>query len=117
MNEISDITVAGTSLNLRDSEAIGNTIGRLFWYYYADDRDIVFVDNRPLAIREAAKGEGSSIHTIGASAVHVHGIGPGLADGMFYAFGQFGDWQDLRHRTWAYGVEVGYQLPALWGRP
>ncbi len=117
MPEISDITVAGTSFNLRDSKAIGNTIGQLFWYYYTDDRDIVFLDNRPLAVREQARGQGSKIHTIGAWAAHVEEIGPGLADGMVYWFGQFGDWQELDHGAWAYGAEAGYQFPKLWGSP
>lgn len=117
MPQISDITLAGTTFNLRDSKTIGNTVGRLLWYYYADNRDIVFMDNRPLAVREASVGQGMSIHTIGASAARVEEIGPGLADASFYAFGQLGDWQGLDNRAWAYGVEAGYQFPKIWGSP
>lgn len=117
MPTIGKVNVAGASLSLRDSETLGNTIARLSWYYYSDDRDIVFVDNRPLASREAAKGQGSSIHTVGGHAAHAVEIGPGVADGTVYAFGQFGDWQNQQQASWAYGVEAGYQFKEIWAAP
>lgn len=117
MHTITDINVAGVTLNLRDSETVGNTLGRLFWTYYSDDRDLVVVDNRPEAERKNTKGQPIQIHTVGGSAAHVLPLGPGLVDGMFYGYGQFGDWQDLEQSAWAYGVEVGYQLPDLWASP
>src|SRR4030095_16579365 len=61
-----DITLGGLSLNLKDGPAVGPTIARLFWIYYGDERDVVFLDNRPLPVREAERGEGAEIHTIGA---------------------------------------------------
>jgi hypothetical protein len=112
-----DITVGGIALNLKESAALGPTIGRLFWYYYGDSRDVVFVDNRPLAERQAARGQSANIHTIGASAVRVEPLGPGTGDATAYGFGQFGDWQDLTQRSWAYGAEAGYRLTGVWARP
>jgi hypothetical protein len=112
-----DVTLGGVAANLKDAPAVGPTLARLFWYYYGDQRDILYVDNRPLPVRQAAIGEHSQIHTIGADVVRLQPFGPGTADGMAYGFGQFGDYQDLTQRAWAYGVEVGYRLQDLWAQP
>jgi len=112
-----DIRVGGVALNLKESPAVGPTIARLFWYYYGDDRDVVFLDNRPLPAREADRGEETHLHTIGGHLVRAQMLGPGIADGMAYAFGQFGDWQSLDHQAWAYGAEVGYRLTDIWAKP
>lgn len=112
-----DITLGGVALNLPDSPQLGNTIGRLFWFVYDDQRDVVFLDNRPLPVRQADKGQSATIHTIGANAIHALQLGPGMADGMAYGFGQFGDWQSQQQSSWAYGVEAGYQLTDVWSRP
>jgi hypothetical protein len=112
-----DITVGGVALNLKESPSFGPMIGRLFWYYYGDFRDVLYVDNRPLAARQAAQGESSNIHTVGAHLVRVEALGPGTADGMAYGFGQFGNYQELTQLAWAYGVEVGYRLPGVWAKP
>ena len=112
-----DIDLGGLALNLPDSPQLGSTIGRLFWFAYHDYRDVVYLDNRPLPVRQAEKGESSTIHTIGANAIHVAELGPGFADGMAYGFGQFGNWQSQNHSAWAYGVEAGYQVADVWSRP
>lgn len=112
-----DITVAGGAINLKESPLLGSTIGRFFWYYYEDDRDVVFLDNRPLPVREAERGQGADLHTVGAHVVRAQALGPGTADGMAYAFGQFGDWQSQTQRAWAYGAELGYRLQGVWSKP
>lgn len=112
-----DIDLAGLSLDLPDSPALGSSIGRLFWLVYHDGRDVLYVDNRPLPVRQAARGESSTIHTIGANAIHVERIGPGLADAMVYGYGQFGNYQDQDHSAWAYGVEAGYRFTGAWSEP
>ncbi len=117
MSEISQITVAGATANLRDSGLFGNTLGRLSYYYYSDDRNLVAADNRPEAVRTSTKAEPIEVHTLALSAAHTLPLGPGVVDGMFYGFGQVGDWQGLNHGAWAYGVELGYQLPEVWGSP
>src|SRR5262249_30674304 len=76
-----------------------------------------YVDNRPLAARQAAKGKSTSLHTLGANAIHVEEIGPGLADGLAYGFGQLGDYQEQRQSSWAYGAELGYQLQSVGAKP
>jgi hypothetical protein len=117
MPTITDINVAGATLNLRDGARFGKTVGHVSYYYYRDDRNLVATDNRPDAARIAARARPIAIQTLGASAAHVEEIGPGLADGLFYSYGQFGDWQGLNQSSWAYGFELGYQFTNLWSSP
>jgi hypothetical protein len=112
-----DITIGGLALNLKESEQLGPMIGRLFWYYYGDRRDVVFLDNRPLPRRQADRGQSADLHTIGAHLVRLQSLGPGSADGLLYAFGQFGDWQSQQQRAWAYGAEMGYRFDEIWAKP
>ena len=79
--------------------------------------DVVYVDNRPSAALTADKGRSARIHAIGANLVHVVPLGPGAVDGLTYGYGQFGDWQSLTQRAWAYGVEAGYRLTDVWAKP
>lgn len=120
-NEGMNITVAGGSLNLKDSpavmDAVGRTLARVFYLYYQDDRDLVFLDNRPLAQRRADKGRAARIHTVGASAVHVEPLGPGNVDLMAYGFAQVGAWQSQTQDSYAWGTEVGYQLRDVFAKP
>ncbi|MGH7788235.1 MAG: alginate export family protein, partial [Candidatus Binatia bacterium] len=112
-----DITLGGGAVNLKESTVLGPTIARLFWYYYGDHRDVLFLDNRPLEVRRAEIGEPAEISTVGAHIVRLEPLGPGIADAMAYGFGQFGEWQSLTQRAWAYGVELGYRLPDVWAKP
>jgi hypothetical protein len=86
------------------------TDARLFYFLYNDNRDVVRLDNRPLAVREADM-EATTVHTIGANGAHIKPLGPGRADILGWTAGQFGNWQSQTHRAWAYDVEIGYQLP------
>ncbi len=116
-----DITVAGGSLYLKDSPAveksIGKTIGRIFYVYYGDDRDVVFLDNRPLALRTADRGRSALLHTIGGNVVHAVPAGPGTLDAMAYGMAQVGQWQSQDQSAYAWGTELGYQLASVWSKP
>jgi hypothetical protein len=113
-----DINLAGAALDLKTLEALGGlTIGQLAYYYYDDFRDVVFLDNRPLPVRQADQGMPAHLSTIGANVVHVHPLGPGFVDAVAYGYGQFGEWQSLDQESWAYGVETGYRLTSLWAAP
>lgn len=119
--EVSEVLVAGGSLNLKDSDAvaaeIGKTVARIQYIYYQDERDLVFLDNRPLALRRADLGRAARIHTIGGSAIHLEPLGPGLADLVAYGFAQTGAWQSQEQSSYAWGAEVGYRLPDVWSKP
>ena len=116
-----DVTVAGAALYLKDSPAVttslGKTIGRLFYIYYGDTRNVLFLDNRPLALRKADIGQPANLHTIGGNAVHVEPLGPGQADFMAYGMAQVGSWQSQDQSSYAWGTDVGYQLPEVWANP
>lgn len=116
MDTIVDVNVAGITMNLRDGEWFGHTLGRLAWYAYNDTRpDVVVVDNT--LTLPPQKGANISLHTIGGHLARVEPAGPGQFDGMAYGFGQFGDWQGQSQGAWAFGAELGYQLPDLWASP
>lgn len=84
---------------------------------YGDDRDVLFFDDRPLALRRADLGRDANLHTIGGSAVRVEPLGPGNLDAMAYGPAQMGSWQSQGQRSYAWGTEVGYQLPDVWAKP
>ena len=108
---IDDIDVAGVSLTAVNPPGLDPTDARIFWIYYDDSRDVVRLDNRSLAVRTAQANRATTIHTIGANAMHVFPIGPGRLDVLAWVAGQTGDWQSQDHRAWAYDLEAGYQFP------
>jgi len=113
-----DVNLIGAVLSKKEFDWFGTTVGQLSYYYHDDFReDVVYVDNRPSAALNADKGRSARIHTIGANLVHVVPLGPGAVDGLTYGYGQFGDWQSLTQRAWAYGVEAGYRLTDVWAKP
>ncbi|HZR82513.1 MAG TPA: alginate export family protein [Candidatus Binatia bacterium] len=113
-----DIDLAGGAISLPDSPELGATFAQLVWIYYHDYRDVTYVDNRPLAVRQAATGRSATLHTIGANAAHVFdGVGPGAIDAVAYGFGQLGDYQGQSDGAWAYGFEAGYRFTETWARP
>ncbi len=111
-----EIGVAGVSASLKALEALPGTNARVFGLWYRDRREVVPVDNRPLAVRQADDGD-IQIYTIGANATHVHAIGPGKADFLLWGAIQTGDWLSQDQDSWAYAVEMGYQLPGVWSAP
>ncbi|HZR79897.1 MAG TPA: alginate export family protein [Candidatus Binatia bacterium] len=113
---IAQINVAGASASLKPSEAFPGSLARLFAIYYADSRNVVWVDNRPLEDRKADH-DSSLIWTLGTDFMHVEPIGPGQADVLLWGLGQFGHWQSLDHRAWAFAAEGGYQLPDVPWQP
>lgn len=112
--EIDEILVAGNALTWKRVPGWRwPTDVRLFWLYYDDQRqDAVKVDNRPLDVRERDH-EPIAMHTFGTHGVTAIDLGPGTLDALVWAAFQVGDWGALDQRSWAYAVEVGYQLPRV----
>lgn len=118
MRNIPEIRVAGLNANwLGFGSPLPPSVARVFWTFYEDERDLVTADNRPLATRQQTAGKSLQIHTIGGNAASVFSAGDGKLDVMAFFYGQVGDWQDLDHRAWAYGVEAGYRWPQFWASP
>ncbi len=112
-----DIVVGGGSLSLPDSDQLPGTFAQLSWMFYQDERDVLFLDNRPLAAREASRGRPARLQTLGLNAAHVEHFPQGLLDTVVYGFGQAGDWQGQDALAWAYGVEAGWRFAELPARP
>jgi hypothetical protein len=117
-----DVILAGAAISLPDSAGarvawLADTIAQLSWYYYEDSRDIVFLDNRPLPVRQQDRGMPARIHTVGAYAVRLLPVGAGAIDALAYGYGQTGQWQSQTDLAWAYGAEGGYRLADVWAQP
>lgn len=89
---------------------------RLFYLYYDDTRDVVAVDNRPLAQRQA-DDDAIQVHTVGANFAQVWSAGPGEVDVLAWVAGQGGSWQSQDHAAWALALEAGYRLVDVYGKP
>ena len=115
-----DINLGGLSLMLKDSDRFPGTEARLFWIHYLDERpedgDVVVLDNRPLADRQADDDE-IAVETIGADLVHVQDVGDLTLDGMAWVAGQTGDWQSQDHAAWAFALEGGLRFQKVVAKP
>jgi hypothetical protein len=110
MDEISAVDVIYAALSgFRTDGAWGNSLGRVFYIWYDDNRGLVPVDNEPAS--SAKKNLRSiSIDTIGADFVHDVKLGPGTADFMVWGAYQFGNWGDQTQAAYAATAEAGYRF-------
>jgi hypothetical protein len=108
------IDLGGLSVMKKDDpHFVPGLEARLFWIHYRDHRpddgDVVVLDNRPLAERQADR-RGIEVETIGGELVYTRALGPGAVEGLVWSAGQVGEWQSLDQRGWAWAVEGGYRL-------
>lgn len=104
---ISDLTVAETTLTLKQGEWLDEGELQLFWNFYGDSRNVPRVDNRPAAQRgRLAQDGGDSIHTLGGHLLHKLGD---QGDFLLWFAYQTGRWGNLTHRAYAFSAEAGYQ--------
>ncbi|MCS6831718.1 MAG: alginate export family protein [Armatimonadota bacterium] len=87
--------------------------GRLFWGWYRDSRNVLKVDNRPLAARQA-DGEEIRVWTLGGHWAQVWKSAAGRADLLLWGALQGGDWGQLRQSAYALAIEAGFQFPTQW---
>jgi hypothetical protein len=92
--------------------APGRFDGRLFYLYYADDREVLKTDNRPLAARQADR-DPIRVSTAGGH----YARRAGRVDVLVWGAWQWGDWGALDHEAWAGDAEVGYQFSAKRWQP
>ncbi len=87
---------------------------RLFSAGYFDNRNVLKVDNRPLAAREA---DTRSVR-IGTYGMHYALVFPvaklGRWDFLHWSAYQTGSWGMLEHRAWIATAEAGWQPPTFW---
>jgi len=87
---------------------------RVFALGYFDNRDVIQVDNRPLAVREADT-QGLRIATFGMNYLLLFPIRKlGHWDLLAWTAGQTGDWGVLHHHAGAVTAEAGWQPPTVW---
>ena len=87
---------------------------RLFGVGYFDARNVLKVDNRPLAVREA-DNHSIRIGTFGMDYVLIFPIHSlGRWDFLLWTAGQTGDWGVQHHHAGAVTAEAGWQPPAKW---
>jgi hypothetical protein len=114
--EIEDVWLAGLAATLKRLPFGPPIDARLFYFYYADDRDVVKLDNARIIGRPrtfVADRNALAIHTIGAHVATAFDAGPGIVDLLAWGAGQGGRWGESAHSAWAYALEGGYQLPRL----
>lgn len=87
-----------------------------FYYYFGDDRDVVKVDDRPLAIRTLDLQD-ISIHSFGAHLIHLIKMQGGTIDLVAWGVYQTGEWGALDHSGYSYIAEAGYQFTDVPGTP
>lgn len=120
MEEIRNTDSVYASLNAgpgaSKSELWANSIGRLFYIYYNDNRGLALVDNRGLSGKKADTGP-VSIDTVGADYARTVAAGPGTADVLLWSAGQFGSWGEQSQRAYAVVAEAGYRLQDAPGKP
>ncbi len=110
MDEISSIDVFYGALDaIHNFGTWGNSLGRVFYIWYDDNRGVTPVDNEPTA-RAKANLRSISIDTIGADWAHDVKLGPGTADLLIWGAYQFGEWGKLTQRAYAIVGEAGYRL-------
>ena len=92
---------------------------RLFALHYRDARrppEVVKVDNRPLAARQA-DGEPLAITTLGGHFLGWRRTREGRGDFLLWGAFQWGEWGLLNHRAWGLALEGGHQWPQRPGQP
>ncbi|MCS7308996.1 MAG: alginate export family protein [Armatimonadota bacterium] len=86
---------------------------RLFGGWYRDTRNVLKVDNRPLAARQSDR-EDIRVWTLGGHWAQVWKSAAGRTDALLWGALQGGDWGQLRHSAYALAVEAGFQFPTEW---
>lgn len=89
---------------------------RLFAISYADTRDVLKVDNRTLALRQADTDD-VEVGTIGGHWLETVRGGGNTIDLLGWAAVQGGSWGVLDHAAFAYALEGGIQRASLPWRP
>jgi hypothetical protein len=106
---INGVDVVYAALTAKRGSLLPGTDARVFYLYYADDRTVQVVDNRPAAQRPFLNRRGLDIHNLGGHVLAVHPLGPGAADGLLWGVYQLGDWTTQTQDAFAVAAEAGYQ--------
>ena len=120
-----DVIFGGLDWTVERGTWIDNTELSAFFIGYSDDRNALHFSKRKFMPTILGEIE---VYTVGFSSLGVYPVGPGNLDLTLWAAFQTGKYVDLfattlagvrrlDHSAWAGIVEVGYQLPDVWGKP
>ncbi|KPK22689.1 MAG: hypothetical protein AMK69_19270 [Nitrospira bacterium SG8_3] len=112
---ITDINLFTLTGTMTYDQWLPNTEGRVFHYYYEDDRRIsASVDNTGTSVLDQSP---IKIHTTGMHWIWTDEKGPGVFDILFWGAYQTGDWGIQDHDAWAGDIEIGYQFTHIPWKP
>jgi hypothetical protein len=110
--DIDLFTLTGT---IKYDQWVPNTEGRVFYFYYEDDRNITAsVDNTGTSVLDQGA---IKIHTTGMHWLGTIKTGSGIFDALFWGAYQTGDWGDQDHDAWAADIEAGFQFTHVPWKP
>jgi hypothetical protein len=109
---ISAIDLATVTGTIKYGQWLKNTEGRLFYYYYNDNRNI---SNTP---GQSGLEEGNiRINTFGTHWLRTKTIKAGVFDFLFWGAVQDGEWGAVTHNAWAAALEGGFQFNSVFWKP
>jgi hypothetical protein len=117
MQEMDEIDVLYAAINLTRPALLPNGDARIFYIYYGDDRRVLKVDNRPVAVRASDRRQDISLHTEGAHWISLLPTSLGPVDLLAWGAVQQGQWGFLEHFAWCWDVEAGWQPRTLPWKP
>jgi hypothetical protein len=107
-----DVNVTYASANAVTSGKTHASDFRAFGIYYADWRQVVKTDSRPLGLRMQDTAS-IKIGSFGGHWLHRIATEVGTVDTLVWGVGQVGKWGNLDHRGGAAAFEAGWQPAAL----
>jgi hypothetical protein len=107
MRPLHDVVYGGAAWTVKRGTWLDDTELSFFGIGYGDDRPP----------SQGGLADGLTIYTAGASLLGIYEIGPGRADLVLWAAGQWGSYDGDDHRAAAGVAELGYQLPKLVAKP
>jgi hypothetical protein len=112
---IYDIDLFTLTATLKYDQWLPNTEGRVFYFYYEDDRHITAsVDNTGTSVLDQGA---IKINTTGMHWLWTAKTESGICDALFWGAYQSGDWGSLDHKAWAADIEIGYLFINVPWRP
>jgi len=102
-----DVVVGGGTLTVARGKLAPSSELGLFALHYKDDRPT----------DEGGLPDDVALTTFGAHWLGVYALGPGNADVLLWGAAQYGRYNDLDQSAGAAVVELGYQLPGVFGKP
>lgn len=107
MKNMDEIDVLYAGLTLTRPALLPHSDARVFYIYYGDNRRLLKVDNRPMAVRATDWRQDISLHTEGTHWISLLPTGVGPVDFLFWGAVQQGAWGFLEHFAWRWDVEAG----------